>query len=179
MLTLGIPGDVVTAILMGALTIHGIHVGPLIFQDNREFVFGLFGMLLVSILMLFLVGRVAIIVFRRLADMPQAIIMPIVLVICVIGAYSTNYAMTDIWVMLAFGAAGYVMNKLEIPLAPFIIAFVLGPQWEQSLRLALMLSRGDFSVFVTHPISLGFLVLTALFVASVARRTWRRQELVG
>jgi len=174
MLTLGIPGDVVTAILMGALTLHGIHVGPLIFQENRAFVFGLFGMLLISVAMLFVVGRIAIFAFRHLARMPQAVIMPIVMLLCVIGAYSTHYAMSDIWMMLAFGVAGYVMNKLEIPLAPFIIAFVLGPQWEQSLRLGLMLSRGDVAVFFTRPISLVFLVLAALFVVQIARGTIRR-----
>lgn len=176
MMTLGIPGDVVTAILMGALMLHGIHVGPLIFQDHREFVFSLFGMLLVSVLMLLVVGKLAILAFRRLADMPQAIIMPIVMLLCVIGAYSTNYAMSDIWMMLGFGVLGYAMNKLEIPLPPFIIAFVLAPQWEQSLRLALLLSRGEFSVFVTSPISLGFLLLAAAFTGHFALATYRRSR---
>lgn len=175
MLTLGIPGDVVTAILMGALMLHGIHVGPLVFQDHRVFVFSLFGMLLVSILMLLLVGKVAIRAFRQLGSMPQAVIMPIVMLLCVIGSYSTNYALSDIWMMLGFGVFGYVLNKLGIPLPPFIIAFILGPQWEQSMRLALLLSRGDFTTFVTSPIALGFILLALVFMVQIGRTAARRR----
>ena len=174
MLTLGVPGDVVTAILMGALTVHGIHVGPLIFEQYRVFVFSLFGMLLVSVLMLLLVGRLAIVGCRRLATLPQSVVMPIVMLLCVIGAYSVNYAVNDVWIMLGFALLGYVMNKLHVPLPPFIIAFILGQQLEQSLRQALLLSRGDFSAFVTHPISLGFLALAVVFATFVVRSTRRK-----
>jgi putative tricarboxylic transport membrane protein len=173
MLTLGVPGDVVTAILMGAMTLHGIHVGPLIFEQNRVFVFGIFGMLLVSVVMMFFVGKAAIAGCRQLASMPQSIVMPIVMLLCVIGAYSTSYALSDVWMMLAFGVAGYALLKLDIPLPPFIIAFVLSPQLEQSLRQALLLSRGSAMVFVTSPISLGFLVLAAIFVVQIVRRARR------
>ena len=176
MMTLGVPGDVVTAILMGALTLHGIHVGPLIFEQYRVFVFSLFGMLLVSVLMLYFVGKGAILGCRQLAALPQSIIMPIVMLLCVIGAYSTSYAMSDIWMMLAFGVVGYLMNKLEIPLPPFVIAFVLGPQIEQSLRRGLLLSRGEWSVFVTHPISLGFLLLAAVFVVQIVRKAGKKRR---
>ena len=173
MLTLGIPGDVVTAILMGALALHGIHVGPLIFEQHRVFVFSIFGMLLVSVVMMFFVGKAAIASCRHLATLPQSIVMPIVMLLCVIGAYSTNYAMSDIWMMLVFGIVGYIMTKLDIPLPPFIIAFVLSPQLEQSLRQALLLSRGSFKVFVTSPISLGFLLLAVVFVVQIVRRARR------
>lgn len=169
MLTLGIPGDVVTAILMGALMIHGIHVGPMIFTENRAFIFGLFGVMLVSVLMLLVAGKFAIIACRRLASMPQPIIMPVVMILCVIGSYSTNYAMSDVWIMLLLGIAGYLMNKIEIPLPPFIIAFVLGPQIEQSFRQALMLSRGDFTTFFTAPISLAFILIAVLSTIQVVR----------
>ncbi len=175
MLTLGVPGDVVTAILMGALTVHGIHVGPLIFEQYRMFVFSLFGMLLVSVIMLLLVGKVAILGCRRLATLPQSIIMPIVMLLCVIGAYSVNYAVSDVWMMLGFALLGYTMNKFDVPLPPFIIAFVLGPQLEQSLRRALLLSRGEFSAFVTHPISLGFLILAAVFVVMIIRNARKKR----
>lgn len=174
MLTLGVPGDVVTAILMGALTLHGIHVGPLIFEQYRMFVFSIFGMLLVSVVMMFLVGKAAIASCRQLASLPPSIVMPIVMLLCVIGAYSTNYAMSDIWMMLGFGVVGYVLTKLDIPLPPLIIAFVLSPQLEQSLRQALLLSRGSAMVFVTSPISLGFLLLAGFFVVQIVRRARRR-----
>lgn len=176
MLTLGIPGDVVTAILMGALMIHGIHVGPLIFTDHRVFVFSLFGVLLVSVLMMFLVGKVAIKGCRHLADMPQPIIMPVVMLLCVMGSYSTNYAMSDVWMMLGFGLFGYLMNKIHVPLPPFIIAFVLGPQLEQSIRQALLLSRGDVTVFFTRPISVLFLGLAALSIVQIARMGMRNSK---
>lgn len=175
MFTLGIPGDVVTAILMSALTLHGIHVGPLIFEEHRSFVFTIFAILLVSIFMLLLAGKVAIRAFRQLASMPQAVIMPIVLLLCVIGAYSTSYALSDVWMMLGFGLLGYVMNKLGLPLPPLIIAFVLAPQWEQSLRLALLLSRGEYSIFFTSPISAAFLVLAGLVAVQVGRQAYRRR----
>ncbi|MCL1940096.1 MAG: tripartite tricarboxylate transporter permease [Desulfovibrionaceae bacterium] len=169
MLTLGIPGDVVTAILMSALIVHGVHIGPMIFNEHRVFVFTLFGMLIVSILMLYLVGLVAIRGCRKLATMPHSLVMPIVLLLCVVGSYAVSYSMTDVWMMLGFGVLGYAMNKLEIPLPPFIIAFVLGPMLEQSLRRALILSRGDYSIFVTHPISLGFLALAVFSVWGIVR----------
>ena len=167
MLTLGVPGDVITAILMGALMVHGIHVGPMIFVDHRVFVFGIFGVLLVSILMLLIIGKVLLRGVRHLAHMPISIIMPIVMVLCVIGAYSSNYSVTDIWFMLAFGVIGYLFNKIEFPLPPFLIAFVLGPQFELYIRQALMLSRGDFSVFFTKPICLLFICLSAFAACQI------------
>jgi putative tricarboxylic transport membrane protein len=169
MLTLGIPGDVVTAILMSALMVHGIHTGPLIFQEHRIFVFSLFAMLLISIFMLFFIGKVAIAGCRKLASLPQAVVMPIVLLLCAAGSYSTNYAMSDIWMMLGFGIFGYLLIKLEIPLPPFVIAFVLCPQLEQSLRRALLLSRGSFDIFATRPISAAFLLLAVFSAISIAR----------
>lgn len=174
MLTLGIPGDVVTAILMSALMVHGLHVGPLIFDDHRVFVFSLFGMLLVSIFMLYFVGRVAIIGCRKLADMPTSVVMPIVLLLCVAGSYSANYAMADVWMMLGFGLFGYVLNKIEMPLPPFIIAFVLGQQFEQAVRRALVLSRGDYFIFFSSPIAVGFLLLAAFSIFQIMRSARKR-----
>jgi len=179
MMTLGIPGDVVTAILMSALTVHGIHVGPLIFQNNREFVFTIFGLLLLSVIALYVVGKGSIAIFRRMTVLPQAIIMPIVLTLCIVGAYSTNYSVLDVWVMILFGLIGYLMTKLDIPLPPLIIAFVLTPQWEQSMRLALMMSSGDFSVFLTKPISLGFLLLALVIIVNVSRSSLRKYRTQG
>jgi putative tricarboxylic transport membrane protein len=174
MLTLGIPGDVVTAILMSALMVHGIHTGPLIFQDHRAFVFSLFAMLLISIFMLYFVGRVAIIGCRGLAKMSPTVVMPIVLLLCAAGSYSTTYSMSDIWMMLAFAVVGYLMLKLEIPLPPFVIAYVLGPMVEQSLRRALMLSRGSAEIFFTRPISVFFLLLALVSAISIARGARKR-----
>lgn len=168
MLTLGIPGDVVTAVLMGALMLHGIQTGPSIFVEHRAFVFTLFGMLIVSILMLLLLGKAAIFLCRRIADVSLCYICPIVILLCVAGTYAVSLLASDVWAMLACGVIGFILLKLDIPLPPFIIAFILAPQMEQSFRQGILISGGDYSVLVTHPISLFFLVMTVLVVAQLA-----------
>lgn len=118
MLTLGIPGDDITAILLGAMTIHGVNVGPLIFEEHRAFVYTLFGTLFISVFMLLLIGRFLIPLCRRFAHFPQGAIMPVVLLLCVIGSYGVQFSTFDCWVMLAFGLVGYVMGKAELPAPP-------------------------------------------------------------
>lgn len=169
MLTLGVPGDVVTAVLMSALLVHGIHVGPLIFEEHRAFMFGIFGMLLISIFMLFGIGKVAIRVCRRIADLPQAYLMPVVMVLCILGVYATNLKTGDMWFLLLVGVIGLGVSKLDFPPAPMIIAFILMPKLEFNLRQALLLSNGSLSVFFTRPISLFFLVLTVVSCIQIAR----------
>lgn len=167
MLTLGIPGDVVTAILMGALMVHGIQCGPSVFTEHRAFVFTLFGMLFVSVIMLLIFGKLACKVCRRLACLPGHYISPVVLLLCVAGTYAIAFNMADVWVMAAFGILGFVLLRLDVPLPPFIIAFILAPKMEQSLRQALLISGGDPSVLVTHPISALFLGLTVFAIARI------------
>lgn len=174
MLTLGVPGDVVTAILMSALMVHGIHVGPNIFVDHREFMFTLFGLALVSVAMLFVCGRVAVSSLRNLASLPQAAVMPLVMLLCVLGAYATNNEMADVWFMLFMGLVGLVLSALEIPLAPLIIGFILSPSLEQAFRQALLLSDGSYWTFVTKPIALFFLALALLSCLHIARMSRRR-----
>ena len=177
MLTLGIPGDDITAILLGAMTIHGVNVGPLIFEEHRAFVYTLFGTLFISVFMLLLIGRFLIPLCRRFAHFPQGAIMPVVLLLCVIGSYGVQFSTFDCWVMLAFGLVGYVMGKAELPAPPMLIAFIVAPQLEFSFRQAMMLSRGQATVFFTHPISLGFLLLAAASLVQVARMLRKRKAL--
>ncbi|WP_294624794.1 tripartite tricarboxylate transporter permease [uncultured Bilophila sp.] len=159
MLSLGIPGDDITAILMGGMIIHGINVGPQIFTDHRAQVYTLFGMLLISVFMLLFVGKIMVAVSRRLANMPQSVVMPLVLLLCVMGAYGVNFAIFDCWLMLFFGLMGYGMVKLGFPLPPMLIAFILSPQIEFYFRQSLMLSNGNMAVFVTKPLSVLFLLM--------------------
>lgn len=173
MLSLGIPGDVVTAILMGALTVHGIIVGPSIFVEHRVFVFTIFSMLLMSIFMLLLLGHAAIRSCRLLAGLPQARIMPMVMVLCVLGSFATNLSVNDIWLMLLMGLAGLLMNALDVPIAPLVIGFVLAPKLEQSLRQALILSDGSYTIFLSRPIALFFLCLAVLSVWQIVRMARR------
>ena len=169
MLSLGIPGDVVTAILMGALTVHGIIVGPSIFVEHRTFIFTIFSMLLISIFMLLLLGHAAIRSCCLLANLPQARIMPMVMVLCVLGSFATNLSVNDIWLMLVMGLAGLFMNALGIPIAPLVIGFVLAPKLEQSLRQALILSDGSYGIFLTRPIALFFLCVAAFSIWQIIK----------
>lgn len=159
MLSLGIPGDDITAILMGGMIVHGINVGPQIFTDHRAQVYTLFGMLFISIFMLLFVGKLMVSVSRRLANMPQSVVMPCVLLLCVIGAYGVNFSTFDCWLMLFFGIMGYGMVKLSFPLPPMLIAFILSPQIEFYFRQSLLLSNGNMFVFVTRPLSVLFLLM--------------------
>lgn len=171
MLTLGIPGDVVTAILMGALMLHGVDAGPSIFKEHRAFVFALFGMLLVSIFMLLVIGKLAVKGCRRIAELPQIYINVTVLLLCVAGTYASTQMTSDIWFMLAFGVLGFIFTRIGIPLPPFLIAFIIAPKLEQSFRQALLISSGDMMVFVVHPIS-AFFLAAAVFV--IVRIAWKQ-----
>lgn len=176
MLTLGIPGDVVTAVLLGALMLHGIQSGPTIFEEHRSFVFTLFGMLIVSILMLLFFGKLAVHACRRIADLALCYVSPIVILLCVAGTFAVGYLISDVWAMLLFGVFGFVLTKLNTPLPPFIIAFILAPKMEQSLRQGLLISGGDYSVLLTTPQSLIFLVLAVVVVAWVAFSAIRARD---
>ena len=176
MLTLGIPGDVVTAVLMSALLVHGIQVGPLIFEEHRAFMFGIFGMLLVSILMLFISGKILIKACRKIADLPQAYLMPCVMVLCILGTYATEMKVGDMWFLILVGLIGFGLNRLNFPPAPMIIAFILMPKLEFNLRQALLLSDGDLSVFLTKPISLFFLALTVFSCVQIVRLNLKKAK---
>ena len=176
MLTLGIPGDVVTAILMGALMLHGVDTGPTIFTEHRSFVFTLFGMLLVSIFMLLLLGKGAVKGCRLVAELPQIYINAVVLLLCVVGTYAASQMTSDVWFMMGFGIMGFVFLKLDIPLPPFLIAFIIAPQMEQSFRQAMVISGGDPSVLVTHPISAVLLALTVFAIFRIAYTQCKRKN---
>ncbi|MBR9925846.1 MAG: C4-dicarboxylate ABC transporter permease [Gammaproteobacteria bacterium] len=160
LLSLGIPGDVITAIILGAFMVHGLTPGPLLFQENLPLIYALFlGIMLSSVILLF-VGNAAIRYFSLIADIPKSILFPIVLMFCVYGAYAVNNDTFDVWLMLAFGVLGYVFNRTGIPAAPFLIGFILGPMFEDNLRRSLLIGSNDLSIFVRGPITWFFIALT-------------------
>ena len=162
LLTLGIPGDTTTAMLLGALTLHGLTPGPLLFQNQAPIVYGIFAaMLICSVIMLFMefFGLRA---FVKLLSIPKYILLPCVFVLCVIGAYALKNNMSQVIACLVFGAIGFAFKKLDIPTTPFILGFILGPLAEVNLRRGLMLTRGNFGPFLTAPISAAFLVIAIL-----------------
>lgn len=164
LLTLGIPGDTVTALLLGALTIHGITPGPLLFQTNGSLVYAIFAALIIANIFMVIVEFFGMRVFVKLLKIPKILLMPVIITICVVGAYSLNGRIFDIVTILIFGLIGYVMERNDLPLSPAILGFILGPITELNLRRGLMYSNGNFLVFFTKPISGVLLVVSILFV---------------
>lgn len=165
LISLGIPGSVIDAILLGALVIHGLQPGPLLFANHPDVVHTIMGTVLVAnvcmaALMLLAVGWIA-----RLVALPRAYLLPTIVVFCVIGSYALSNRMFDVWVMLAFGAAGFVMQRLEIPLAPFVIGFVLAPIGEENLVAALQQSGGTLLPLVQRPMAGVFTLLATVLLA--------------
>ena len=170
LLALGIPGDITTAIILGAFMIHGLRPGPLLFQDNLSLIYALFIGIMLSSLYLFAIGKFSIRLISRIADIPHRILFPIVLTLCVFGAYAVNNTVFDIGVMFVMGLFGFMMLKLKIPAAPFLIAFILGPMLEDNFRQSLLMSRGSWSIFFSSPICLFFWSLIVVFVFVLVRR---------
>lgn len=175
LMALGVPGDVITAVLLGAFLIHGLAPGPQLFTENLDLVYAIFIALMVATLMLPLVGLVAIRLFSRIVLIPRHVLYPIIAILCLLGVFGFNSSPTDLWIMLGFGGLGYVMRKLAFPLAPMMIGFILEPLGEQSMRQALTISSGDWAVFVSTPISVLFLVLTVLSIGIITRRTLKEK----
>ncbi|MGZ3218171.1 tripartite tricarboxylate transporter permease [Paracoccus sp. T5] len=169
LLTLGIPGDAVTAIMLGGLMIHGIQPGPMLFLTQAPLVYTIFAALIVSAFLMLVLEFWGLRIFIRLLAIPKHILLPVILVLCAVGAFGLASRVFDIWTILAFGVLGFAFVKAGIPTAPFIIGFILGPMAETSFRRGLQLSRGDFTGFLTNPISGTFL---ALAVVSIAWQLW-------
>ncbi|GAK13971.1 LOW QUALITY PROTEIN: tricarboxylate transport membrane protein TctA [Geomicrobium sp. JCM 19039] len=158
MLTLGIPGDTVTAILLGGFMIHGIQPGPLFFAENRDIVNVVFIAFFVAIFLVLLFQLFAMRFFTRVLMVPKEYLFPAILVLCFIGAFATNSSSFDIGVMLFFGVIGYILLRSGFPIAPLILGFILGPLLETYLRRALM-STGEVTDFFTRPFSAIFILL--------------------
>lgn len=162
MLTLGIPGDPITAILLGALLIHGLIPGPLLFSQNAHFVYAVFWAYLVANLMNIIVSLSTIKLWVRVLKVPERILIPIIVVVCIVGTYGLRNTFFDTAVMLAFGIMAFFMGKYGFPVVPMLLAIVLGPNLESNFRMSLILSEGDWTVFLKHPISLGFILLSVV-----------------
>ena len=171
LLTMGIPGNTVTAIFLGGLTIHGISPGPLIFQKSGQYVYGIFLALIVANVFMLIFERGCLKGFVKLLDIPKHLLLPIIMVCCVVGAYSSNSRIYDVWCVLAFGLMGLLFKKLKVPTTPLIIGFILGKMAEENLRRALMASAGSWLVFLTRPISLAFLVVAVISVVLTLKKS--------
>lgn len=159
LLTLGIPGDATTAIMLGALIMQGLQPGPLLFKDHAPMVYTIFsGFFLANVIVLIL-GLIGIRYFTKIVSIPSYILTPIIIVLCVVGAFAINNSLFDVKVMFISGIIGYFMEKLEFPASPIVLALILGPMAERELRKTLIMTGGQASVFFTRPISAVLLVL--------------------
>ena len=164
MLTLGIPGSPTTAILLGGMVIWGLEPGPLVFTDHPDFVWGFIASLYVANLFSVLINIAFIPAFIWVLKMPFTILAPIIFILCIVGGFVPTLDMHDVWLMLVFGIVGYLMRKLDYPMAPAVLAIVLGPLAEPALRQSLLISGGSFSIFFTRPFSGVFMVIAFLLL---------------
>jgi putative tricarboxylic transport membrane protein len=176
MLTLGIPGDVITAIMLGAFMVHGLVPGPALFRDHGDFVTAFFVLMLAATFVHLIIGRLGLSLFIQAVKVPNTILFPVVLVLSLTGVYVATNSLFDIGVMLGFGVLGYGMNKCGFPVAPLLIGFILGPLVEVGLRQSLILGHGDVMVFFRQPISALFLSLAALTLVWTFWREWRTRH---
>jgi TctA family transporter len=176
LLTLGIPGNAVMALMVGAMTIHNIQPGPQVMTANPELFWGLIASMWIGNLMLVILNLPLIGLWVKLLKVPYRILYPAILMICSIGVYTLNYNVFDIWMTAFFGLVGYVWSKLKCEGAPLLLGLVLGPMMEENFRRALLLSRGEFSTFVTRPLSLSLLIIAAILVLIVASPSIRKKR---
>src|SRR5699024_3148821 len=162
--TLGIPGDGVTAILIGGFMIHGITPGPGMMAANEELIFVIFISIVLGGIIVFLLQTMGIRLFPKILSIQPRYLYTILFVLMILGSYFENYTMYDIWVMLFFGVLGYFMRQFNFPLVPMLLGFVLGPIAEENFRRALMYSKGDYTVFLLKPISAIFIIATIVLI---------------
>jgi len=171
MLALGIPGSPTAAVLLGGLLIWGLQPGPLLFVEQKDFVWGLIASMYLGNLAGLIVVLTTVPLFASILRIPFSIIAPVIVVICAIGAFTVHNAMMDVWLMVGFGVMGYVFKKLDYPLAPLVLALVLGDKAEDSFRQSMLLSQGDLSIMVSNPLvgTITGLALLLLFWPIIAK----------
>ena len=167
MLTLGIPANAVMALMIGAMTIHNIQPGPQVMTSNPAMFWGLIASMWIGNLMLLVLNLPLIGIWIKLLTVPYKWLFPSIVLFCAIGVYTTNNNVFDIWLVALFGLIGYIFVKLKCEPAPMLLGFILGPMMEENLRRTLLLSRGDWLVFINRPISLGLLTLSMILLLVV------------
>lgn len=164
LLTMGIPGNVTTAILIGALMIHGIQPGPLLIKNHPDIFWGVTASMYVGNVMLLILNIPLIPLWVKILRVPYYILYLFIVILCTIGAYSENNSVFDVFTMMVFGVIGFTLRKFNFEPAPLVMAYVLGKMFENSFRQSLILSEGSFAIFFTSPVSAVMLALAALFL---------------
>jgi putative tricarboxylic transport membrane protein len=177
MITLGIPGSPTAAVMLGGLIIWGLQPGPMLFVDNPDFVWGLIASMYTGNVIGVLIVLAFVPFFAAILRIPFAILTPLIVVICAVGSYAVHNSMIDIWYMVIFGVIGYLFKKLDYPLAPLVLALVLGDMAENALRQSLIMSQGSLMIFLIRPIS-GVITAVAIFFFILPLLTpwWRKMR---
>ena len=176
MITLGIPGSPTAAVMLGGLIIWGLQPGPMLFKERPDFVWGLIASMYTGNIIGVLMVLAFVPFFAAILRVPFAILTPLIVVVCAVGAYAVHGSMIDIWYMIIFGVIGYVFKKLDYPLAPLVLALVLGDHAENALRQSLIMSQGSLTIFATRPIAAAITALALFFFAMPALSAWRRRN---
>ena len=174
LLTLGIPGDVVTAVLLGAFMIQGLTPGPLLFKDHGNTIFAIFaGLILINIVM-FIFGVFGVKYFAHVNSLPAEILYSVIFVMCAIGAYAVDNTLFNVIIVIVFGVVGYIFRKLQMPGGPFLIAFLLGPLFEANMRRTVILFDGAMWKIYSHPIAMFFLILCLVSIFFILRNNRKK-----
>ncbi len=179
LLALGVPGDVITAVILGAFMIHGLRPGPVMFEQNLTMIYALFIGIMLSSAYLFMVGKFSIRAISRIAEIPNRLLYPVVLVFCLFGAYAINNSAFDVLVMLLMGVVGYSMMVFGLPAPPFLIAFILGPLLEDNFRQSMILSEGGLGILFRTPICWVFWAMTLASIFLLIKSRQKRIPLAG
>lgn len=176
LLTLGIPGSATVAVIMGAFMIQGIQPGPQVFKNEPDLIYGIFWGFFVATILMYIFGKYTTSIWARLLTIPNYILIPIVFIASIIGAYAHRESLFDVWIALFIGLVGFMIKKLDYSFPAFILAFVLGPLMESSLRRSLMLSDGSYSIFISRGYSIGVIILILAIVSATVYGTWKRKK---
>jgi putative tricarboxylic transport membrane protein len=179
MLTLGIPSNVVMALLLGALMIHGITPGPLLMTNHPDLFWGFIASMYIGNIMLLFLNLPLIPLWVKFLKIPYPILFPFILLFCMVGVYTINNNIFDIFLMILFGILGYLFKKLDFEIAPLLLAVVLGPMLERALRQSLIMSKGDFSIFFNRPISAILIGIAILLIILPLSRWGQRDKITS
>jgi putative tricarboxylic transport membrane protein len=168
LLALGIPASPITAVLIGALMIHGVSVGPTLVNEHPDVFWGFVASMYVGNLMLLVLNLPLVSLFVTVLRIPYAYLYPMIIMFCIIGVYEVNNSIVDVWIMLIMGALGYMLRKFDFDPAPLVLGLVIAPILEQSLRQSLIMSNGNYFIFFSRPISLGLMMVSIVLLALAA-----------
>ncbi|WHH58030.1 tripartite tricarboxylate transporter permease [Petroclostridium sp. X23] len=177
MFTLGIPGEAATAVVLGGLMVLGLQPGPLLFKDNPQIIYTVFASTITSNLMMLVLGILGARIFAKILSLPKNIITTLIFVFAIVGSYSMRNNLFDVWITIVFGVLGYFMSKAEYPIPPVLLGMILGPMVEANLGRTLLISEGSYSIFVTRPISIFFIVVTIFTVVSSIRKKNKQKDI--